>query len=166
MAAAGKRVIVDHLQWLVERDERINEGFLQRSSTFIGFLAVELSLVGQASSDSIHLSELPTRHWPVPLLFLLTVLCLLGALVSFLISLLTQNIDSDDFSSDLRKAVDDSETIAFDTVIKSLLGRHNGDPNHFTSLAAENKLRSTGYLVGVYFAFMAQAFLAVMVIIK
>lgn len=44
---------LNHARWISERYERMNEQLLTLSSTFIGFLAVELALIAQVSEEQI-----------------------------------------------------------------------------------------------------------------
>lgn len=44
---SGIQAITEHARWIAERTERINEALAQLAGIFIGFLGVELAIIGQ-----------------------------------------------------------------------------------------------------------------------
>lgn len=47
------RSLLEHSKWIAERFERMNEQLLTLSGTFIGFLVVELGLIGQIDTRKV-----------------------------------------------------------------------------------------------------------------
>jgi hypothetical protein len=76
--------LLQHMRWISERFERMNEQLLTLSSTFIGFLAIELGLLAQIPAKTIREDNWSKGIGGVALL------CLFVGIILFFITLLSK----------------------------------------------------------------------------
>ena len=140
--------MLSHSRWIAERYERMNEQLLTLSSTFIGFIAVELALLGQAYRDT-------HKHGPVyP--FSVAAIALVLSVLSFLIALWSLNFEIPKLSNiqDAIENLDDKQLAKYELWTMTHGGENNR--NIQKSLEKENKHINRYYKAGLILGALGQ----------
>ena len=151
---AGK-ALLEHIKWIAERFERMNEQLLTLSSTFIGFLAVELGLLGQIEKKTFDSNHPAFRVGVAGLA------CLALSIISFFVALWSLNFalpKLEDFHSLLSVEKDALEV----EPLRLMLSTDEGDRNIQKSLEGENRHINRYYKAGLVLGAVAQIFIVVL----
>jgi len=149
--------LLQHMKWITERFERMNEQLISLSATFIGFLAVELALLAQLDNSDLKNSQ------PGTLFAVMCVVCLVVSIILFLI-----NLNSADFRitilEDFQKALklDKNELSKFP--LHLMISTEASNDNLQYSFERENKILNKFYRPALIFGFIGQLSLAILVI--
>ena len=151
----ASKALLEHTKWIAERFERMNEQLLTLSSTFIGFLAVELGLLGQIEKKTFDSNHAAFRVGVAGLA------CLALSIISFFVALWSLNFalpKLEDFQSLLRVDKDDLEV----EPLRMMLSTDEGDRNIQKGLESENRHINRYYKAGLVLGAIAQIFIAVL----
>lgn len=149
-------LLTDYAKWLAERFERMNEAISHRASTFLGFLGVELTLLGQISV---------TDHPNDRLALAMTVLAcaLLIASIYFLLETLsTKDFDLPEWSDIQSVREEKIENISKFPL--DVLMHQRGNQAYFQSLDEENSTLAKNYSLALKLAFIAQIVVGLLII--
>lgn len=148
---------LSQVKWFSERYERMNEQLLTLSSTFIGFLAVELALIAQVDQKQIKdLGELKY-------LGIFGILLLGISLLLFFMALTSNKFDIPDLKKFQSAMGLDERKLALEP-IRLMLDTDESDSNLQKSLELENKHINKYYQPALLFGGVAQ-FVIVLVLI-
>lgn len=141
--------LLEHSRWISERYERMNEQLLTLSSTFIGFLAVELALFAQIK---------PTSFPEKPLLNRFMIICgilVVSSIISFFIALISKRFELpilNDFQIALSLKSKELEV----EPLRLMVSSEKSNPNIQDSFEIENRHLNKFYKPGLYLAGGAQ----------
>jgi hypothetical protein len=149
------KALLEHTKWIAERFERMNEQLLTLSSTFIGFLAVELGLLGQTEKKTFEHNR-PAFWVGVAGLVFLAI-----SIISFFVALWSLNFDLpklEDFQGLLNV---DKEVLEVEP-LRMMLSTDEGHRNIQKSLESENLHLNRYYKAGLIFGATAQILIAIL----
>lgn len=150
---------VSQARWFAERLENMNEALAQYSGVFIGFLGIELVLIGQTPTQDLLLHSYSKN------LVLLT-----AFLITFAIGLFFTALWSTKFEmpmlSDLRNAWNQPRENRLDQTLQILINEDGPAGNILKSLFKENRHLNRYYGKGIVVAGLSQISLVVLVLSK
>lgn len=153
MKSETAQILTQQAQWIVERIERINEGLMTRSSVAIGFLGVELALVGPKEHKGADYYQLATLG-----LLVISIGFFIAALWSFKSSTLPN-------FNEIEQSLTATNAVQIKTPLNQLIMAKNKDKSIYSSLVKENNRRGWTYETGLIFLVLSQISLAVFMII-
>jgi hypothetical protein len=136
------KALLEHAKWIAEHFERMNEQLLTLSSTFIGFLAVELGLLGQIDKSKIN-KNVPTLTLGI------------AGLCSLAVSIICFFVASWSLGFQIPKLEDSQSISALDPKdiqiepLRLMLSTDQNDRNIQKSLESENRHINRYYKLGL-----------------
>lgn len=150
---------VSQARWFAERLENMNEALAQYSGVFIGFLGIELVLIGQTSAQDLLLHSYSKN------LVLLTALLITLAIGLFFSALWSTKFEMP-MLSDLRNAWNQPRENRLDETLQILINEDGPAGNILKSLFKENEHLNRYYGRGIVVAGLSQISLVVLVLSK
>ena len=154
---AAQTFLANHTYWMVERFERINEQLMARAATFLGFIGVELALLGQLGVNEYN------HHAKVGFALAISACAALLLCVFFLIQVLhSVEFDVPD-EKILYTVMDAGIGKKITKPLKDLMDYPTGRNSWFAWLEAENSHRESNFRYALKATFLAQILVAVFI---
>lgn len=174
----AEKVFIQQSQWIVDRYESANQGFMTRSSSLAGFAGVELSLVAQISV-ALHRSD-PDNHWTklfsdlIYPLVVATVAALLASIIYLLGAVRAihqanlpdhdSNLELMDYIEDFDVEPAEANALKVRWPNSQILMAHSRESSYLAFLKTENEIRGKNLTYGSRWLIGSQVLLGVLVL--
>lgn len=148
--------LLSHARWVAERYERMNEQLLTLSSTFLGFLAIEIALLTQIDKNTINEKSI------LAVLGLATLALLVGSACAFFLALVSISFKVptlEDFQFALKLTKEEK----YLEPAKLMFSSNKSIPNIQESFERENAYLNKLYVPGLWLGFMGQLSLGILI---
>ena len=156
--ASANSYLTDYAFWMLERFERMNEQLMARAATFLGFLGVEIALIGQITLADFKIKQTLGATLCTSAVFLLLVS------LYFFVSVLKPldfNVPDERVIFDV---IDKKANKKMTKPLKHLIDAPTGRDGWFRALDDENKNRSEKFDHGLKFSLISQLLVAIYIV--